>query len=219
MRELQAVSVLKGTAAVDLLDVCRGNAGELCLVMELLTGGVPPETVVARGAGVGFLGGRMPYAPLIAAIRSLLSRLPKDAVPDVLGPDPRDLALLLPELGSRPDVPSDQARLIAAVSAVFDRAAEVAPTLLVVDDLHSADLATLETLAYVCAALDRQRLAVVVAFRPHEVGGDLAEWLEDRRRGPQVHDVPVGPMSLDEAREQLTDLGHQPRPAIIEEFP
>src|SRR5690606_28420611 len=38
MRELQAVSVLKGTAAVDLLDVCRGNDGELCLVMELLTG-------------------------------------------------------------------------------------------------------------------------------------------------------------------------------------
>ena len=38
MRELQAVSVLKGTAAVDMLDVCRGNDGELCLVMELLTG-------------------------------------------------------------------------------------------------------------------------------------------------------------------------------------
>jgi DNA-binding CsgD family transcriptional regulator len=195
------------------------GAGKTRLLDEVVSS-VPPETVVARGAGVGFLGGRMPYAPLIATIRSLLSRLPKDAVPAVLGPDPRDLALLLPELGSRPDVPSDQARLIAAVSAVFDRAAEVAPTLLVVDDLHSADLATLETLAYVCAALDRQRLAVVVAFRPHEVGDDLAEWLEDRRRGPQVHDVPVGPMSLDETREQLTDLvGGDPRsvlgPALV----
>ena len=38
MREQQALSVLKGTAAVELLDVCRGNEGELCLVMELLTG-------------------------------------------------------------------------------------------------------------------------------------------------------------------------------------
>jgi serine/threonine-protein kinase len=38
MREQQALSVLKGTAAVQLFDVCRGAEGELCLVMELLTG-------------------------------------------------------------------------------------------------------------------------------------------------------------------------------------
>jgi len=38
MREQQALTVLKGTAAVELLDVCRGNAGELCMVMELLAG-------------------------------------------------------------------------------------------------------------------------------------------------------------------------------------
>ncbi|RYZ09743.1 MAG: serine/threonine protein kinase [Myxococcales bacterium] len=38
MREQQAMTVLKGTAAVEVLDLCRGNAGELCLVMELLKG-------------------------------------------------------------------------------------------------------------------------------------------------------------------------------------
>jgi eukaryotic-like serine/threonine-protein kinase len=38
MREQQAMIVLKGTSAVELFDVCRGNDGELCLVMELLTG-------------------------------------------------------------------------------------------------------------------------------------------------------------------------------------
>lgn len=38
MREQQALSALKGTAAVELFDVCRGVEGELCLVMELLTG-------------------------------------------------------------------------------------------------------------------------------------------------------------------------------------
>ncbi|HXK18618.1 MAG TPA: serine/threonine-protein kinase, partial [Polyangiaceae bacterium] len=38
MREQQAMSALKGTAAVELFDVCRGIDGELCLVMELLTG-------------------------------------------------------------------------------------------------------------------------------------------------------------------------------------
>jgi eukaryotic-like serine/threonine-protein kinase len=38
MREQQALVVLKGTAAVELFDVCRGNDGELCLVMEFLKG-------------------------------------------------------------------------------------------------------------------------------------------------------------------------------------
>jgi serine/threonine-protein kinase len=38
MREQQALSALKGTSAVELFDVCRGNRGELCLVMELLKG-------------------------------------------------------------------------------------------------------------------------------------------------------------------------------------
>jgi len=38
MREQQAMIVLKGTSAVELFDVCRGNEGELCLVMELLAG-------------------------------------------------------------------------------------------------------------------------------------------------------------------------------------
>ena len=38
MREQQAMSVLKGTAAVELFDVCRGPDRELCLVMELLKG-------------------------------------------------------------------------------------------------------------------------------------------------------------------------------------
>jgi eukaryotic-like serine/threonine-protein kinase len=38
MREQQAMSALRGTSAVELFDVCRGNDGELCLVMELLKG-------------------------------------------------------------------------------------------------------------------------------------------------------------------------------------
>lgn len=38
MREQQALTVLKGTAAVQVLDMCRGDDGELCLVMELLVG-------------------------------------------------------------------------------------------------------------------------------------------------------------------------------------
>ena len=46
---------------------------------------LPARTVVCRGVGVGFLGGRIPYAPLVAALRSLIARLPRADVPKVLG--------------------------------------------------------------------------------------------------------------------------------------
>src|SRR4249919_1456219 len=51
------------------------------------------------------------------------------------------LSRLLPELGVRREGPSDQARLIAAVSSLLDRAAAIRPTVLVLDDLHCADVA------------------------------------------------------------------------------
>ena len=139
----------------------EAGAGKTRLLDEVVSR-LPPRTVVCRGAGVGFLGGRIPYAPLVAALRSLLARLPRADVPRVLGADPGDIGLLLPELGVRHEGPSDQARLIAAVSSLLDRAAAIRPTVLVLDDLHCADVATLEVLAYLSAALDRQRLALVV---------------------------------------------------------
>lgn len=52
MREQQAMSALRGTAAVELFDVCRGQQGELCLVMELLKGADLDEhlyTIEQRG--------------------------------------------------------------------------------------------------------------------------------------------------------------------------
>ena len=183
----------------------EAGAGKTRLLDELV-GRVPRRTIVCRGTGVGFLGGRIPYAPLIAALRSLLARLPRDDVARVLGPDPSDLPLHLPELGPRSETASDQARLIASVSSVFDRAAELRPTLLVVDDLHFADVATLEMLAFLCAALDQQRLAVFVAYRPDEARDLLGEWLADRRRARGVIEVGLGPLSHDEIREQLSDL-------------
>ena len=100
---------------------------------------------------------------------------------------------------------------------MLDRAAELQPTVLVLDDLHCADVATLEVLAYLCAALDRQRLAVVVAFRPDEVDEVLGEWLQDVRRAPHVIEAQLVPMTLVETRAQLTDLlGGDPQSVLGE---
>ena len=58
-------------------------------------------------------------------------------------------------------------------------------------------------LAFLCAALDQQRLAVVVTYRPDEARDLLGEWLADRRRARGVIEVALGPLSHDEIRGKL----------------
>ena len=118
-------------------------------------------------------------------------------------PTPSDLGLLLPELGVRKEGPSDQARLIAAVSSVLDRAAELQPTVLVLDDLHCADVATLEVLAYLCAALDRQRLARRRRVPPGRGRRGARRMAAGRTPGPARHRGAAG----------ADDPGRDPRPA------
>jgi DNA-binding CsgD family transcriptional regulator/tetratricopeptide (TPR) repeat protein len=207
--ERQELLGLVGAASAGMPGVAllcaEAGAGKTRLLDEVVAA-LPAGTLVGRGAGVGFLGGRIPYAPLVAAVRSLLAGLGPRERAQVLGPDPKDLARLLPELGPTGDAASDQARLIAAVSLLLDRAAGLRTTVLVLDDLHCADVATLEVVAYVCAALDRQRLAILVAYRPDEVTDTLAEWLGDRRHDPDVTEVNLAPLSPEETREQLASL-------------
>jgi hypothetical protein len=193
----------------------RGGGGKTRLLDEVVSR-LPPRTVVCRGAGVGFsvAGSRTPRWSLPSA-----PCWPGCPAPTCRGAgcDPGDISLLLPSSGSAMEGPSDQARLIAAVSSLLDRAAAIRPTVLVLDDLHCADVATLEVLAYLSAALDRQHLALVVAFRPDEVDEVLGEWLQDVRRASHVVEVGLAPMSLAETRAQLTDLlGGDPRALLGE---
>ena len=80
------------------------------------------------------------------------------------------------------------------------------PTVLVLDDLHCADVATLEVLAYLARRWTASG-SRLVAFRPDEVDEVLGEWLQEVRRGPQVIEVAASARCrLAETRTQLTDL-------------
>ena len=109
-----------------------------------------------RQAGATVLAGRcredglVAYAPFTEALRQHLEDAP-DALPDwVAG----ELARLLPELApdaARPAGRPEDARhrLLEAVAATIGQAARRGPVLLVVEDLHWADRATLQMLAHV----------------------------------------------------------------------
>ncbi len=97
------------------------------------------------------LGGRLPYQPLVEALRERLEaeNAPEDLLEDLWL---AELSRLLPELRLRyPDLPapprmrlSGKLRLFEAVARFLDALAERAPVVLFLDDLHWVDGASLD---------------------------------------------------------------------------
>ena len=118
--------------------------------------------------------GELPYAPIVAVLRSLA----RDRDP-VLGEIPEfarsELAALLPELGEdAPRAPnsadgSEQGRLFEALLSLLERIGDPAPAVLAIEDLHWADKATRAFLAFLARNLGAERLLVVATYRADEL--------------------------------------------------
>jgi DNA-binding winged helix-turn-helix (wHTH) protein len=157
-----------------------------------------------------------PLWPFIGLLRELLDRL---------GPitrDPRlrafvsDLAQLLPEVsdtGQEPDACLESAPTLsrfAAVVRLLALASEKKPLLLVVDDLHAADAASLELLLYWLPEVVRTRIVVLATARPgHDAR--LARVLGHRN----CTSIAIGPLSHADVASYVTQTcGSVDEPAL-----
>ncbi len=140
----------------------------------------------AAAAGVAVLAGSCvedrgapPFWPWISVLRALSRSRSRDDLRRVVGPGSADLvqampalAEHLPELPESPaiDPPQRRFRLHESVAAALRRASEVTPLLVVIDDLHAADLSSLDLLEHVARALRDSPVLLVGAHR--EVDSD-----------------------------------------------
>ena len=125
----------------------------------------------AGGAGATVLAGRcaedgVVFAPFAEALRPYATEA-RDALPEWVV---AELARLLPELASPAGPPGDgpegaRHRLFEAVAATVAHAAAARPVLLVVEDLHWADAATLQMLAHVVRTVGWAPLLVAGSTR------------------------------------------------------
>jgi predicted ATPase len=143
-------------------------------------------------------GGAPAYWPWTQALRPLIEERTGGMRVDG-GTDAADLASLFPELAERPggsvgpDLSTQSAaarfRLFAAVAALIKRASSVQPLLMVLDDLHAADPASLLLLRFVAGDLRGKPLLIVATYRDIEAQRhvDVAEALGELvREGPSV---------------------------------
>src|SRR5437763_5205527 len=137
-----------------VLLVGEAGIGKTRLAREVVAWGRAQGAEVSGGEAYE-LGGRLPYQPLVEALRPRLEaeNAPEDLLDDVWL---AELSRLLPELRGRyPDLPaptgdelSAKGRLFEAVARLVDALARSAPLVLLLDDLQWVDGPSLELLRF-----------------------------------------------------------------------
>jgi len=130
------------------------------------------------------------------------------------------LAPLLPELGARSpdDLGSDAARfrLFDAVREAVERWSRQRPSLVVLDDLHWADVSSLRLLRFLAVELRDAPVVIVMTFRhagdaAHPAFGDM---LADLARRPDVERLSLTGLSEKDVTELLRQTTNVPDDAL-----
>jgi tetratricopeptide (TPR) repeat protein len=151
-------------------------------------------------------GGAPSFWPWLQVIRALSAGLADDRLATALGAGARRVAHIAPELRDRLGVAelsepaeSEQARfaLFDAVAVFLRNVAGDAPVVVLLDDIHTADLPSLLLLAFLARAIGDCPILIVTTH--HEAGP---------KRGPEVEGV-FGELSRFGRRIELRGLGDE----------
>ena len=142
----------------------------------------------------------MPFASIYAARRGPAARFfGADAplfarlLPDLVPPDAIVAVPVAPEPAGSPE--AEKRRLFEAFARVFARLARHAPLLVVLEDLHWADEATLELLALLPRRLADARVLTLLTARSDEPGGSLAHWRTALTRAHHLTTLDLAPLT------------------------
>ena len=163
---------------------------------------------VAHADGFYVFGGRSharaatPYEPFIAALRPYAHARGIEVLKRLLGPLMSELRRLLPEMQLGPDTmdvsqPDEQRRdrFFRTIHLLLEDAAAQRPVVLVLEDLHDADPATRDLLAYLATTL-RAGICLLFTFREEEVDSThpLRPLLADLERQRQLATLRLVPL-------------------------
>ncbi|MBU0494608.1 MAG: AAA family ATPase, partial [Chloroflexi bacterium] len=202
--------------------------GKTRLLNEMAARAARAGTIVLHG-GASEAEGMPPYLPFLEALGRYIRATPPDRLREQAGPAAPFLAGILPELVTRLgqlapsySLPPEQARLrfYEAVGA-FLTAISVLPNpnglLIVLDDLHWSDAASLDLLYHIVRHQPAARLLILGAYRAgaEEQHPALARVLYELTRLRVLTTIALGPLGPDEVTALAADyLGGPVDPAV-----
>ena len=161
-----------------------------------------------------------PYAPLIDMLHPFLAQSAVSDRLDMLGLLAAELVKLLPELAPR--VPTTQPappletevekrRLFEALTGLFLQQAEAGPLLLIVEDLHWSDQASLEFLLFLIRRMANHPMLLLLSSRSAGAQAGLVELLAGLDREPIAQEIRLDPLSRTEVAQLLQAILNQPQ--------
>ena len=167
------------------------------------------DAVVVSGQCVEFGSVGLPYVPLAGVLRGLATAFGADAVTEAAGAARPTLRAMIE---GAPPVERDERTGIDRLDEVFTTLVEhlssERPLVVIIEDMHWADTATVDVLRFAARVLQRGRLLIVLTYRTDDVGrghplrGVLAE-LERNRRTSRIM---LSRLSASEVRSQACEL-------------
>lgn len=167
------------------------------------------EATVLTGWCLDYGSTPAPFGPLPAILRGLLDEL-GDGADDAAGPSRNALQLLLPDPAG---TPLDRATvrpeaLGETIANLLEAASTTRPVVVIVEDLHWADAATLSMLSFLLRALAGRRVLFVLTCRTDEVrrGGAVRTFLAESERARLLERIPLARLDANAVRELVVGL-------------
>jgi DNA-binding CsgD family transcriptional regulator/tetratricopeptide (TPR) repeat protein len=151
------------------LVVIAGDAGvgKSRLVCEFLDRASRDGWMTATGGCVDVAAGALTYAALIEILRYLDRHLGQDVMAELAGMGIDDLAPLLP--GVSGGQAGAGGRLLERMLDFLVRLGDVAPAVVVVEDLHWADSSTRDLVAFLARNIHAARVLLIVTYRADDL--------------------------------------------------
>ncbi len=167
-----------------------------------------------------------PYGPFVEVLEAALKEVDPETFRMALGPSAGEVAKVLPQLRHLYDdisppleLPPEQERryLFNSIRGFIERASSVRPLVVLFDDVHWTDEASLQLMEHMAPALTDMPVLVIETYRDVEldVYRPLAKTLEDLVRRRLVTRMSLGRFDEDDVGAMLTKLaGEAPPPQL-----
>ncbi|MEY2422182.1 MAG: hypothetical protein QOI95_2249 [Acidimicrobiaceae bacterium] len=186
----------------------EAGIGKTRLVNELV-GSLGPDVIVARGSG--YEGGLAPgFWSWVQVLRAVCEQGDDGLVRSSLAPHASVLHQLIPEIvggasdiDERPTRDASRFQLYDAVTGFLLQVARDQPMVVVLDDLHWVDPASLELLGFFAERLSSAALLFIGTYRPNEVSEALADALANLARAGVHERLELSGLALADVEELI----------------
>lgn len=222
----------------------EGDLRELRKVLAEASTGQPRAVIMAGEAGIGktrllrefieearptarVLSGQCvdlgrvatPYAPITQLMRQLVADVGSDETWEVAGPGWESLGMLLPEVAGTPVAEASENRLHEVIARLFEHFSREKPLIIVIEDLHWADDATLTVLRFLLRAVAEGSIMILMTYRSDDVhrGHPLRDFLSEVERGRRAQRITLSRLTRAQvAKQAKAILGRTPDFELIE---